>query len=111
MEIVTVDELDTEDIPHVTMINLFDESLAHGTKTKFGKVVIPPGVRVPLEGMSKHDADEYSIIIQGSIKTNSGGRDYHVSAGQATFIPMGEEHYAYNDGKEDCIIIYALVKK
>lgn len=111
MKIVTVNEIDAENNSQITMKTLFDESIIKGARTNFGKVVIPPGVRVPVEGMGKHDADEYSIIIQGSIKTNSGGKHYKVSAGQATFIPAGEEHYAINDGKEDCVIIYSLVKR
>lgn len=111
MKVVTVREVVAEDLTNVTMKTLFDESLFDGARTKFGKVIIPPGARVPDEGMGAHDEDEYSFILQGTIKSVSGGKEYRVSAGEATFIPKGEEHYAYNDGNEDCIIIYSLVKR
>lgn len=111
MEKVTVSDVKTEDRTNVTMKVLFDESTFEGARTNFGQVIIPPGGRVPLEGFGAHDEDEYSIILQGTMKTESGGKEYRVSAGQATFIPRGEEHFAYNDGEEDCIIIYALVKR
>lgn len=111
MKKVTVSDVVAEDRTDVTMKTLFDESLFEGARTNFGQVVIPPGGRVPVEGFGAHDEDEYSIILQGTMKTKSGGEMYRVSAGEATFIPRGEEHYAYNDGVEDCIIIYALVKR
>jgi|SRR5699024_10848809 len=111
MEIVETDNMVAESIPDITMKNIFDESAFKGARTKFGMVTIPPGARVPIEGMGAHDGDEYSIILKGSINTNSGGKEYQVSAGQATLIPKGEEHYAFNNGEEDCVIVFALVTR
>ncbi|MGO0058848.1 cupin domain-containing protein [Brevibacillus fluminis] len=62
--------------------------------------VISPKARVPLTGEGVLEQDEYFYIIRGSIQTGSGGKEYTVSAGEATLIPAGEQHWAYNDGKK-----------
>jgi len=111
MDIVHNESVKVEASNEVTMRTFFDKSLFKGARTTFGKVIIPPGVRVPEKGMGKHNEDEYSIILQGTLKTESGGKEYRVRAGDATYIPKDEPHYAINDGDEDCIIVYALVKR
>lgn len=78
-------------------------------KIRFGTVVIPPGQRIPLEGTAHHDQYEYSFVIKGTFVTESGQEKYRISSGQATFIPAGEKHWAYNDGDEECEIVWVLV--
>ncbi|MDQ0253393.1 quercetin dioxygenase-like cupin family protein [Evansella vedderi] len=111
MQVVTINQVSPENKPNIEMRTLFDDSILEGARATFGTVTIPPGARIPLEGTGSHQEDEYAIVIKGSITTMSGGKEYKVSAGQATFIPYGEEHWAYNDGNEDCEIIWALVKR
>ncbi|MDM5196738.1 cupin domain-containing protein [Fictibacillus enclensis] len=111
MQIVTVKEVVEDDRPEVSMKTLFNEAIIEGGRTLMGTVSIPAGARIPLEGTGAHDQDEYGLVLKGSIVTMSGGEEYRVSSGQATFIPRGEEHWAYNDGQEDCEIVWVLVNR
>ncbi|WP_031514776.1 cupin domain-containing protein [Desulfofalx alkaliphila] len=86
------------------------KTLFSDKKVDFGNVVIPRGVKIPREGFGSHDADEYSIVIRGSIKVMSGGKEYQLNAGQASLIPAGEEHWCSNEGSEDCEIVWVMVK-
>ncbi|WP_227888082.1 cupin domain-containing protein [Cytobacillus oceanisediminis] len=49
------------------------------------------------------------MIVKGSIVTETNGKTYRVSSGEATYIPAGQEHIAYNDSEEDCEIVWVLV--
>jgi len=110
MKIVSVNKIKSSN-QSKNMKVLFDESIIEGGRTTFGIITIPPGTRIPLEGTGSHEQDEYSLVLKGSILTMSGGKEYRVVAGQATFIPQGELHWAYNDGEEDCEIVWALVSR
>lgn len=77
----------------------------------FGTVIIQPGERVPAEGFSNHKEDEYSIIIEGNIEGESGGKPFKVNASEATLIPAGEKHWAINNGDEPCKIVWTLVNE
>jgi quercetin dioxygenase-like cupin family protein len=111
MQVITIENVAKEDRPEITMKTIFNESIIEGTRTSMGTVSIPAGARVPLQGSGSHEQDEYAIFLKGSILTMSGGKEYRISAGQATFIPHGEEHWAYNDGKEDCELVWVLVNR
>jgi quercetin dioxygenase-like cupin family protein len=111
MKVITIKDVAKEDRPGITMKKLFDESITEGARTSMGTVSIPAGARIPLQGSGSHEQDEYAIFLKGSILTISGGTEYRVSAGQATFIPHGEEHWAYNDGQENCELIWVLVNR
>ncbi len=111
MQVVTVKDKLADNHHNIEMKTLFDESVFQGARAKFGTVTIPPRSRVPLKGTGSHEEDEYALVIKGAITTMSGGKQYHVKAGQATFIPAGEEHWAYNEREEDCEIIWTLVKR
>lgn len=108
---MTIKDIKADDRPDVVMKTLLDRKIPNGNGVTLGTVIIPPGTRVPAEGMGVHEADEYSIILKGSIKTMSGGQEYELSSGQVTFIPAGEGHWALNDGgEEECEIIWFMVK-
>ncbi|WP_273484186.1 cupin domain-containing protein [Desulforamulus ruminis] len=77
--------------------------------TKFGTVVIPPGVRIPREGTGVHGSDEYSLVLKGTVTVMSSGKEYQVTSGQATLIPAGEAHWSMNRGSEDCEIVWVLI--
>ncbi|PLT33090.1 cupin domain-containing protein [Bacillus sp. V5-8f] len=108
MEVLKIDKVDVDPLSAVPMRNLFEKMNVSGN-LKMGTVSIPAGKRVPVEGVSKHTENEYSIIVKGSLAVESGGTTYRISSGDATFIPAGEEHIAFNDGEEDCEIIWVLV--
>jgi quercetin dioxygenase-like cupin family protein len=111
MEIVKVKDIEDENRPGITMKTLFNESIIDGGRTLMGTVSIPPGARIPIEGTGAHIQDEYGLVLKGSFVTMSGGQEHRVSSGQATFIPRGEEHWAYNDGTEECEIVWVLVER
>ncbi|WP_026695652.1 cupin domain-containing protein [Peribacillus kribbensis] len=111
MEVVKVKDVAEDNRPGITMKTLFNEAVIEGGRTLMGTVSIPPGARIPIEGTGAHEEDEYGLVLKGSIVTRSGEKEYRVSSGEATFIPRGEEHWAYNDGTEDCEIVWILVKR
>ena len=82
----------------------------HGERN-MGSAVFAPGSRAPAAGLTSHDEDEYAYIISGALKCFSGGELNELKAGDATFIPAGEEHYSFNESKEPCTLVYVLVKK
>jgi quercetin dioxygenase-like cupin family protein len=75
-----------------------------------GHAVFSPGLRVPQAGVTRHDGDEFSYILSGSIKCYANGETQTLKSGDAVYIPAGEGHYSYNDNEEDCSLIYMLVK-
>ncbi|MDQ0338747.1 quercetin dioxygenase-like cupin family protein [Caldalkalibacillus uzonensis] len=111
MKIISVKDVPPDQTSPVTMKKLFTEEDTAGGRITFGVVTIPPGERVPVEGLSIHDQDEYALVLKGSIRTMSAGKEVRVARGQATFIPAGEAHWAYNDGDEECEIVWALVRR
>lgn len=111
MILVNANQIAADDRPQVTLKTLFQESSIVGGKVQFGTVLVPPKARIPLKGHGSHNQDEYSIVVRGSMITESGGKEYCLSAGDATLIPAGEEHWAFNDGNEDCEIVWALVNR
>ncbi|WP_017728851.1 cupin domain-containing protein [Halalkalibacterium ligniniphilum] len=111
MEIVKVKDIVSEEHSGVTMKILFNGSGIQGRSTTFGTVSISPGSRVPFAGIGSHEQDEYGLVLKGTLVTMSGGVEQRISSGQATFIPRGEEHWAYNDGIEDCEIVWVLVER
>ncbi|CAA7600830.1 Cupin domain protein [Acididesulfobacillus acetoxydans] len=107
MLIVDVNEVKAHEITNLKV--LFSENATAGGTVQFGTVVLRPQARIPLNGMGVHVQDEYSIIIKGSVVTGVGGSTYRLKKGQATLIPAGEAHWSFNEGKEDCEIVWALV--
>ena len=107
MKIETNKDIKAADRYDVIMKTLFGED----AQVTMGTVVFPPGARVPAEGAGAHAEHEYSFVMSGSLLTVSGGKEYRISEGQATLIPAGEEHWAFNDGTENCEIIWVLVKQ
>jgi quercetin dioxygenase-like cupin family protein len=108
VEVLNIESLPEDVNATVPLKTVFSQASLSGNLA-MGTVTIPPGKRVPLKGVSKHEENEYSIIVKGSIVTEVNGKVYRASSGEATFIPAGEEHIAYNDSNEDCKIIWVLV--
>ncbi|MEL7566602.1 MAG: cupin domain-containing protein [Dehalobacterium sp.] len=106
MKIVSVNEVMAKASSDAWLKTLFEDG-----KATMGTAVFPPGARVPKEGTGAHDADEYALILKGSILTMSGGTEYRLESGKASLIPQGEEHWSLNDSDEDCELVWFLVKK
>jgi mannose-6-phosphate isomerase-like protein (cupin superfamily) len=93
------------------MITFFDKTNTPNEKVTFGYAVFIPGSRVPEEGFSCHEHDEYSYIIKGKAKIVIDGKVSENTANTASFIPAGEEHYSFNDSDEVCELIWMLVER
>jgi len=50
------------------------------------------GLRVPAEGVSKHDEIEISLILSGAFELDSGGEVARLEAGDLVIVPPGETH-------------------
>lgn len=89
--------------------NLFHDQYPNA-EVKFGYVSVPVGERLPKEGTNAHEEQEYSYVLKGSLRGESGGEAYEISTGEASFIPAGEQHWCVNEGNEPVELIFALVK-
>ena len=67
------------------------------------------GTRLPPEGVSAHEQDEVSFIIAGRLEAVSGGEAATLNAGDISFIPAGEAHWALV--LEDTRIAYVLIPR
>ena len=89
--------------------NLFHDQFPD-TEVKFGFVTVPVGERLPKEGTNAHEEQEYSYVLRGTLLGESGGEPYSISAGEASFIPAGEQHWCANEGNEPVELVFALVR-
>ena len=67
------------------------------------------GTRLPSEGFSAHEQDEVSFIVSGKLEAVSGGQPATLKAGDISFIPAGEPHWALV--LEDTRIAYVLIPR
>ena len=63
-----------------------------------GVAGIPDGVRHPKEGMSAHDQDEISIILEGSFLLETSEGEFSCKVGDVIHIPAGENHASTASG-------------
>jgi quercetin dioxygenase-like cupin family protein len=110
MKIIKINEVDAEKGLNIVLKTLFDEDVTQKERLVIGTARISPGTRVPAEGESVHDGDEYAIIFKGRSSIVSGGQEYQVSEGLASFIPAGEAHWSINESDTNCELIWMLVK-
>lgn len=107
MEIINANELRISDFGLYQVVDAFNKN--PDKKIKMGKSVMKPGARVPLEGMSSHDEDEYSYVLKGSLVAGTENVSTVISCGDFGFIPRGKKHWCKNEGDEDCELIWILV--
>lgn len=108
MKVLNINDITADQNEAFSLRILFNEE-KNDTNIKVGTVTIYPGQRVPLTGVSNHSENEYSVIVKGSLITEIYGEQQRVSSGQATYIPAGEEHIAFNDGEEECELVFVFV--
>ena len=109
MKVVKVQDVQPDNRPDIIFKTIFGGG--DNGEVKMGIAVFPPGARVPAQSSGAHTADEYSFVIKGSILVMSGGREQRLMAQEASFIPAGEEHWAFNDSDSDCELIWSLIEK
>jgi mannose-6-phosphate isomerase-like protein (cupin superfamily) len=91
----------------VEMTDLFNGAPA-GPGVHMGYGVFPPGMTAP---PAIHREDEYAFVLSGTVKAKIGDRIFEAGAGSATFIPAGEEHISFNDGAEECRVLWLLIER
>ena len=89
---------------------MFEDVLKEkGVDGTFNYVEIFGNVTLPEEGWSKHDYDEFSIILEGEVDSEIDGKIYTVKAGDYTLIKKGTPHRTFNRKNETCKIISLLI--
>jgi quercetin dioxygenase-like cupin family protein len=111
MLIARSEAVQAEAVPDVVLKTMLPFDCIRDGKTRFGIVTIPPGARIPVKGLAPHDEDEYSILVKGTMVTTIGEVEHRIQAGDSTLILAGEAHAVYNDGEEECILVWALVRR
>jgi len=61
---------------------------------KMGTVRLNKGDWVPLEGYSKHQQHELSVVLTGGLEVECAGENSTLVAGEVSLIHAGEEHRA-----------------
>ncbi|MES9683153.1 cupin [Bacillus sp. AFS001701] len=110
MEKINSNQVEPIGMPIYEMKKLFTRQ-GDFKEVSMSVISLTPGERVPAVGMSCHEEDEYSYIFSGEIDTYSKGVHSVEKAGDATFIPAGEEHWCINRTNEPCLLVCFMVKK
>ncbi len=109
MDRIKISEIIPTGMPLYEMRTAFTKSGSF-SNVSMSVISLTPGERIPSVGESCHDADEYSYIISGKIKTHCGGETTYEEGGSASLIPKGESHWCINEGDEPCILVCFMVK-
>lgn len=110
MKKVNINDIDPVGMPMYEMKKLFNKQ-DNFNEMSMSVISLLPGERVPAEGMSCHEEDEYSFFISGEVDTYCDGKYSVEKAGDATFIPAGMEHWCINNGSEPCKLVCFMLKK
>lgn len=91
---------------------LLDLSARADAALRVGHVRLRPGQRVPDEGVSRHVVEEVSMIVAGALTGVAGDERFAIEAGDVTWIPAGEAHWAIAgpDGAEIFWVWYGDVE-
>lgn len=110
MEKVNIESVKGTGMPMYEMKKLFEKS-GDFSNVSMSWISLTPGERVPAEGFSVHEEDEYSFIYSGEIKAFANGEISVEKAGDATFFPAGDEHWCINESDEPCLLVCFMVTK
>lgn len=80
-----------------------------GKSHEVGTGFLPAGCRMPDEGRSAHPRHEVSIILEGKIRTESGGKTAILEAGDIVSIPEGQSQCT--EVMEDTRLVYIFFDK
>lgn len=87
----------------VELLNLED-------KLRVGVVTLSPQVRLPEEGYSKHDYEEFAYVVSGKALFVTEDGEYILGEGDFLYNPEGTPHYTKNLS-EKTKILWMLVKR
>ncbi|MEK4556192.1 cupin domain-containing protein [Jeotgalicoccus sp. FSL K6-3177] len=92
------------------MHSMFEDVLQEkGINGTFNYVEISGNTKLPENGWTSHDFDEFSLVIEGEIESIIDGKVYTVGPGDYTLIKKGTPHQSYNRNNETCRIISLLI--
>ena len=94
------------------MTVFFNEENQANNRVSMGLIKLKPGQKIPDEGFSRHEQDEYSYVIKGNVHTIlEDGSDIAATVGDAQLIEANEGHINYNDGDEEAEVVWMLVER
>lgn len=94
------------------MTIFFNEENQANKRVSMGLIKLKPGQKIPDEGFSRHEQDEYSYVIKGDVHTIlEDGSDIAATVGDAQLIEANEGHINYNDGTEEAEVVWMLVER
>ena len=93
----------------LTFDDLEVKGLIEHDSLQCGVAYFPPRCMLPKEGTTRHDAEEFSFILEGGLRILSGGETHEVGAGDLIHIPRGEEHRSATLGDTACRLVWFLV--
>ena len=109
MTVTKIKDVESIGAPLYDMRTILNEKGEYNI-VKFTVITMPPHVRVPAEGFSCHEEDEYSYFIEGGLYTESGDVKYETMPGDITLIPKGEKHWCENRTDKPCTLVCVMVK-
>lgn len=94
------------------MTIFFDELNQENKKVRMGLIRLEPGEKIPAEGYSRHEQDEFSYVIKGRCHTIlEDGQDILAVPGDAQLIEANEGHINYNSSDEVAEVVWMLVER
>ena len=91
----------------ISFAHMFDQA-EFGTRVRLcTRLTLPPGASI---GTHPHEKeDELFVVIKGSGIITEGGKDFPVSAGDATLTGKGGAQSVRNDGKVDLEMLAIII--
>ncbi|WP_440008956.1 cupin domain-containing protein [Halomicrococcus sp. SG-WS-1] len=74
-----------------------------------GSYLIEPGERVPETGTTRHDGDELSVVLSGTVVLGVDGATSRVGPETLIHIPAGVDHFSENRGDEPVRLLYTIL--
>ncbi len=81
-----------------------------GKISRLGKLTLKPGARVPAEGLTSHNFDEYSIISKGDITFGTKDGASLIKEGSVNFVQKDELHWCANETDTEVELVFVLVE-
>ncbi|MHB1391708.1 MAG: cupin domain-containing protein [Clostridia bacterium] len=86
------------------------ENSSNGKVIKMGKAILKPGARIPAEGATFHENDEFSFVVKGKVAIGTENGLSNLDTGDISFVPKAEKHWSINESDTDCELVWVLVE-
>ncbi len=103
MPVVPKDSVKREDLwPGIYRYHHLDKNVPTGS-ISMGILTLEPHTVMPCHS---HLVDDNMIVLEGEGIARIDGVDYHVSKGDAGFVPAYSRHYLRNESDADFTVVY-----